>query len=90
MISIWFWVGAVLGVYGLVITGAGVYYMFRPETATALAHLNPSLWWGLVMLLAGVIFAAAGRFGRRSPRTGSTGQAGADVADRPDQPQTTV
>jgi uncharacterized membrane protein len=35
MISIWFWVGLVLGVYGLIITSMGVYYIFSPEAAVA-------------------------------------------------------
>lgn len=35
MISIWFWVGLVLGVYGLMLIAAGVYYVFVPEAALA-------------------------------------------------------
>lgn len=64
LISIWAWVGLVLTVYGFIITGCGVYYMASPETVTATAHLNPSLWWGAIMLVSGVVFLAAGRFGR--------------------------
>jgi hypothetical protein len=55
MISIWSWVGMILTTYGVLICGSGVYYIFRPP-AIVLAELNPSLWWGAVMLLAGVFF----------------------------------
>jgi hypothetical protein len=33
-----------------------VYFVFRPQRETALAELNPSLWWGLIMLAAGLLF----------------------------------
>ena len=56
MIPIWTWVGAVLGVYGLIVFSMGIYYHFRPETLTATAAYNPSLWWGLLMLVAAAVF----------------------------------
>lgn len=56
MLSIWFFVGLMLTVMGLIITAMGVYYIFNPETTTAMAHLNPSLWWGLIMLISGLLF----------------------------------
>jgi len=56
MLSIWFFVGLMLTLLGLIITCMGVYFIFSPETTTAMAHLNPSLWWGLVMLLSGLLF----------------------------------
>ncbi|GAB4292539.1 MAG: hypothetical protein Kow0090_06500 [Myxococcota bacterium] len=59
MVSIWTWVGIVLGVYGLIITAMGVHYGFSPETQTATASYNPSLWWGGVMLVAsGLLFVS--------------------------------
>jgi drug/metabolite transporter (DMT)-like permease len=68
-VSIWSWVGLVVGVYGLIITGMGVYYVVRPETVTATHELNPSLWWGALMVVAGVVFLALGRkeTARRGP-----------------------
>jgi hypothetical protein len=56
MLSIWFFVGLMLTVFGTIITATGVYFLFRPQHATVLAELNPSLWWGLIMLAAGVLF----------------------------------
>ncbi len=56
MLSIWFFVGLMLTVFGVIITATGVYFLFRPQQVTVLAHLNPSLWWGLIMLAAGLLF----------------------------------
>lgn len=56
MISIWTWVGIILGFYGAIITAMGVYYVFTPETLTATASYNPSLWWGIIMLIASAAF----------------------------------
>lgn len=56
MLSIWFFVGLMLTLLGTIITLTGVYYIFRPPQAIALAQLNPSLWWGAIMIVAGLIF----------------------------------
>ena len=61
MLSVWSWVGIILSVYGLIIGGMGVYYLSNPETQTALHRLNPSLWWGGIMILAGVLLLVAGK-----------------------------
>ncbi len=64
MVSIWTWVGIVLSVYGVIVTGMGIYYIVVPETKTVLHALNPSLWWGLIMLTAGVIMLLLPAIGR--------------------------
>ncbi|MBN2355469.1 hypothetical protein JXO59_05110 [candidate division KSB1 bacterium] len=56
MISIWFFVGLMLLIIGVIITAMGIYYLVHPETHTAMAHLNPSLWWGVIILVAGTLF----------------------------------
>lgn len=61
IISIWTWVGMVLGIYGTIVTGAGVYYIFYPETKTATAKYNPSLWWGIIMIVSAIIFLGISR-----------------------------
>jgi hypothetical protein len=68
-VSIWTWVGMVLAVYGVIVTGMGVSYVIAPETATATAQYNPSLWWGALMTLAGVIFLGLGRRERKASRS---------------------
>jgi len=56
MLSIWFFVGLMLAVLGVIVAAMGVYYVFKPQRATVLANLNPSLWWGGIILVAGLIF----------------------------------
>ena len=56
MLSIWFFVGIMLTLLGVIITLTGVYYIFHPQNATVLAYLNPSLWWGAIMVVVGLAF----------------------------------
>lgn len=56
MLSIWFFVGLMLTVLGVIVTLTGVYYIFSPQHDTKLAELNPNLWWGAIILAAGLIF----------------------------------
>lgn len=60
-VSIWTWVGLVLFVYGLIITGTGIYFAATELPKTVLGNLNPNLWWGAFMTLAGVVFLLVGR-----------------------------
>ena len=62
MLSIWFLVGIILAVYGLILTGCGAYYHVHPELLTQkLGELNPSLWWGAGMTGLGALFLVFGR-----------------------------
>lgn len=61
MFSIWALVGAILLVYGIIITGCGVYYMINGLPPTVAGESNPSLWWGAIILVAGIIFTIIGR-----------------------------
>jgi low temperature requirement protein LtrA len=56
MFSIWFFVGLMLTVLGIIITAPGINYVFNPQDRTALHELNPNLWWGVLMFLAGLTF----------------------------------
>ena len=60
-ISIWSWVGYVLLMYGVIITGCGVYYAMTELPKTVMGESNPSLWWGAIMLAGGVVFMLVGR-----------------------------
>ncbi|HEY7390116.1 MAG TPA: hypothetical protein VH640_16490 [Bryobacteraceae bacterium] len=54
MVSIWFLIGILLAVYGLIIAAEGVYEYFAPlANAPVLANLHASLWWGLFILALG-------------------------------------
>jgi hypothetical protein len=52
-ISIWFFCGVLTLTYGLVLTAQGVYELNGHAPSTVLAHLQPTLWWGLLMTVAG-------------------------------------
>ncbi|MDZ7264092.1 MAG: hypothetical protein ONB16_05865 [candidate division KSB1 bacterium] len=56
MLSIWFFVGLMLTFLGAIIAGTGVYYIFRPPQNVVLVELNASLWWGAIMIIAGLVF----------------------------------
>jgi hypothetical protein len=56
-LPIWFFIGALLGVYGILILGAGLYALaFPPTTEVVLSKLHVNLWWGAGMLLLGLIY----------------------------------
>jgi hypothetical protein len=62
MKPIWFFVGLVLLVIGAVITATGLYDLLAGvESKTVLARLHPSVWWGGLMVVAGLIFVLANR-----------------------------
>ncbi len=62
MKSIWYLVGLMLLAMGAVITVSGAYHLFGPsESNTVLAELHPDFWWGLLMLVVGMIFYLGGR-----------------------------
>lgn len=56
-ISIWFFIGALLVIYGLLIIGAGVWNVYYPSgLPQALAHLHAAIWWGALLLFLGAIY----------------------------------
>jgi hypothetical protein len=56
-ISVWFFIGVLLLIYGALITGVGVYDLVShtPET-TALAYLHAPVWWGILLLVLGAVY----------------------------------
>jgi hypothetical protein len=57
-VSIWFFIGISLLVNGLLIFGAGVWEVFHPPAnPVVLFNLHASVWWGGVLLLAGVLYS---------------------------------
>jgi len=56
-IPIWFFVGALLLFYGVLITGAGVYnYISPPESPVTLFHLHAGIWWGALLIALGGLY----------------------------------
>lgn len=57
-ISIWFFIGVLLTVYGALITGYGVVEMTTGQVAhVVLANLHAPLWWGGSLLVLGLFYA---------------------------------
>lgn len=58
LISIWFFVGCLLSIYGLLIFAAGVraYSPLGDDPGPA-DHLHLPIWWGIAMMVLGVIYA---------------------------------
>ena len=57
MISIWFFIGTLLLVYGVLILGAGLYELVSPpEHRVVLFNLHAGIWWGALLIVLGAIY----------------------------------
>jgi hypothetical protein len=55
--SIWFVIGLLLNVYGVMILGAGIYDYFNPPAnPVVLNQLHAGIWWGVLLLAMGVFY----------------------------------
>jgi hypothetical protein len=67
-IPIWFFVGVLLVVYGVLIGGYGVYAWVVGRVApVALAYLHAPVWWGAILLILGIFYCvkfAPGKSGK--------------------------
>ncbi len=64
-ISIWFFIGVLLSVYGALIAAYGVFELITGHVANVvLANLHAPLWWGTLMLLLGLFYTIKFRPGR--------------------------
>jgi hypothetical protein len=64
-ISIWFFIGVLLTVYGAMIFGYGLFELATGQTANViLANLHAPVWWGAMMLLLGLFYGIRFRPGR--------------------------
>ncbi len=52
MIPVWFFVGFILLIYGLVILASGIHEFSHPPS-TVLANLHPAIWWGALLTVIG-------------------------------------
>lgn len=60
LITVWFFIGVLLLIYGIAILGQGIYELQHPETRTVvLAELNATVWWGAVLLVIGIVYTYA-------------------------------
>ena len=57
LISIWFFIGSLLLLYGVLILGAGLLELVTPpEHQVVLAGLHARIWWGALLLGVGAIY----------------------------------
>jgi hypothetical protein len=57
-ISIWFFIGVLMAIYGVIIFGAGVEQWMNPgEHTVVLAELHVGVWWGAVLVIIGGIYS---------------------------------
>jgi hypothetical protein len=65
-LSIWFFVGLLPLLYGIVLLPYGIYEAMGHEAPTVLNNLHPTVWWGLLLLLFGLYYTIRFR-PRRGP-----------------------
>jgi FtsH-binding integral membrane protein len=55
MIPVWFFVGVILLIYGVIILGTGIYEFHSPPP-TVLAYTHPAIWWGALLTVIGGVY----------------------------------
>ena len=66
-ISIWFFIGALILFYGVLIVGAGIQEMISPPAnPLVLAELHVGIWWGALLITLGGIYVYIFRPGRQA------------------------
>ena len=55
MIPVWFFVGVILLIYGVLILATGLFEFSHPSS-TVLANLHPAVWWGALLTILGGIY----------------------------------
>ncbi|HEY1766171.1 MAG TPA: hypothetical protein VGG26_00875 [Terracidiphilus sp.] len=66
-ISIWFFIGVLLTIYGALILGYGLFELAMHQTAhVVLANLHAPVWWGGLLLAFGLFYGLRFRPGRDS------------------------
>ena len=69
-VPIWFFIGSVLGIYGVLICAAGIYGWMHPpapEHMVKLWNYHADVWWGALMVIVGLIYVV--RFWPSKPET---------------------
>jgi hypothetical protein len=56
-IPIWFFIGCMLTIYGVMILGSGIYNLVSPpEHPVALSWLHADIWWSVFLVVIGLIY----------------------------------
>jgi hypothetical protein len=54
-ISVWFFIGVLLTIYGILILGTGLYELESPPPVV-LAELHTPIWWGALLTILGGVY----------------------------------
>jgi len=66
-ISIWFFIGVLLTIYGVLILAYGVWELVTGTVANVvLANLHAPVWWGAIMLALGIFYSLRFRPGKQA------------------------
>ena len=58
-IPIWYFIGGILTVYGVLILGSGIYgWLNPPEHKVTLWEYHADLWWGALLIVLGLVYVA--------------------------------
>jgi hypothetical protein len=60
IIPVWFFVGVLFSVYGVLIFASGLAEWSHPPN-TVLAELHAPVWWGALLIVLGGVYGAAFR-----------------------------
>ncbi len=56
-LSIWFFIGIILLIYGVLICGSGIYGLFHePAQPVVLSNLHAGIWWGVLLVVMGAAY----------------------------------
>ena len=58
VIPVWFFVGLLLAIYGVLICASGIAEWSQPAH-TVLAELHAAVWWGALLAVIGVVYCFA-------------------------------
>lgn len=64
-IPVWFFVGVLLLIYGVLIFGSGLAELSNPPHVV-LAELHAPLWWGALLIVIGAAYVIAFRPNKKS------------------------
>jgi hypothetical protein len=60
MLPVWFFIGVILCLYGVMILAEGIYELSHP-VGTKLEGLHAAVWWGALMIVVGAVFVQKNR-----------------------------
>jgi hypothetical protein len=72
-ISIWFFIGSLLFLYGIIITIANIVEVISPTAGShlVLKELNFGVWWGILLLIVGLVYFVNFRPWKKSSKLNS-------------------